>query len=218
MDRRVLVAVAVGAALFAVALGVLFAPDTGTPPSSAPSVAAGSGVVAPRTPMATGPAVARRSPARPSGVGTPAATAPDYIPPRAVASGASVVPPAKAAPPVEPSPEYRCRALGQQAELIDKLVVIGSGGAIDDTQRVEMVGRVAQLSVRVFEEGESLWSGALSCDGISHVNLGAAADYLGRMQDELELEGTAADEVDQALKLLGTVSWSELERASGDPD
>lgn len=208
MDRKVLALVGGLAVLFAVGLGFLLAPDT----SVSPRPEAANGVPAPKRadykPMPVGtPAVAPARPAVASQGGAPGRprTVPGVTP--------TVVP--TALPKVGPEDlneqqrEYRCRALGQQADLIDRLVVIGSGGAVDDDQRSQMVSRVAQMSMRVYDEGEHLWSGALSCDGISDVNLGQAADFLATMRDELDLEDDIATEVEQALGVLDQTDWPE---------
>ena len=72
-----------------------------------------------------------------------------------------------------------------------------------------MVSRVAQLSTRVFDEGEALWQGELSCDGIASVNLSKAADFLATQADLLELDDKTSAEVNQARGVLDTVDWDD---------
>ena len=204
MDRRLLAGVGVLAVALAVGLAWLMRPDVGSP-DPAPVVQAGTKAKAAGTraapsavvarPQATTPTAAKRAPGA-AAIGTPAV---------AGRPAPLVTAPAE----VEPNPEYRCRALGQQADLIDKLIVICRGGAVDDEQRKVMAGRVAKMATRVFEEGESMWAGELDCGGISDVNLGPAADFMADMQDELDLDDTTRTEIEQALGVLDTVDWPE---------
>lgn len=206
MDRRVLAVVVVVAVAAAVLLGSWMAP--GADPIARPQGAAAS--VAPTQPASTAAAAPRLAKRRPPAVGAEVPQQPRAVPPVTGGSG----PPPSPAPVrerTEPTPEYRCRALGQQSDLIDQLIVIGSGAAVDEAQRATMASRVAQKSMRVFEEGESLWSGDLDCAGISDINLGSAANFLASALDELELDETVSTEVEQALAVLDTVDWHEDE-------
>lgn len=203
MDRRMLAVVAVLAVFLAVGLGWLLSPSV-EPVNEAPKAAP-----VPEIPVAIGPAKAQPRPAgavprRPAALGSPLKPVVNGSDPAVRVEGPRIPVPAQTA---IQSVEYRCRALGQQADLIDRLVVIASGGAVDDEQKAQMVSRVAQMSVRVFEEGESLWAGDLSCDGISDVNLGHAAEFLARMRDQVDLDENGSAEVNQALALLDEVDW-----------
>lgn len=207
MDRRVLIGVGLLAVVFAVGLGVLLAPDTEVP----------------ATPVVERPVEQARTEHVPMPVGKPrpmpvrpATASAEGVPGRPTAPVTPQVASTRLPPPDralmnEQQREYRCRALGQQADLIDRLVVVGQGGAVDEGQRAQMVSRVAQMSMQVYDEGEHLWSGALSCDGISDVNLGQAADFLARMRDELDLDEKTETEVEQALGVLDQVEWPEAE-------
>jgi len=106
--------------------------------------------------------------------------------------------------PPQQSVEYRCRALGQQAELVDKLVVVGAGSAIDDDQRVKVLSRVAQLSARVYDEGAALRSGNLECGDIGGVDLSSARDFLYTTRDQVAdlMDEDQLAEIDQALMLI----------------
>ena len=128
-----------------------------------------------------------------------------------VVGGQPHVPPHQQEQTAEQAAEYRCRALGQQSMLIDKLIIIASGGAVDDDQKMTMASRVAQMSTRVYDEGESLWNGDLDCEGISDVNLGPAANFLARAREEMDLSEEGLTEIDQALAVLDTVEWPEDE-------
>jgi hypothetical protein len=208
MDRRVLIAVALVAMLIAVMLFALTAPDTGATARASHVSSKDEPVVAAVAPGA------QRQPAPPNRV-TPkvvgAASERLVWDPTTPREDFGVQPiDVRQQTDPEAQRQYRCRALGQQSDLVDKLMVVGGGAGVDETQRADMVSRVATLSTRIFEEGEHLWSGDLSCEGISQVNLGQAADFLAKNADELELDDKARTEINQALGVLDSVDWNNL--------
>lgn len=209
MDRRILVVVALMAMGLALVLGWALMPAVDTaPPAPAP--------VMPAPEVARAPVPAPVPVVRPKPVpeqvaadGTPELKKYENSP--GVVGGQSPIKPR--AQQVETDPEvkreYRCRALGQQADVLDKLVVIAGGGAVDEDQKLLMVSRIAELSTTVLDQGEDLWSGELACDDIRDVNLGGAADFLAQVRDEMDLTEQGRQQIDQALSALDTVEWPE---------
>jgi len=205
MNRRVLIAIALVVLLMVGMLAFLTAPDTGgvgqvAAPEQAPDAVEAAAAQAPRVRLNPDQQLSPKVVGQPDDrlVWDPTNPREDF--------GVQPLDARQLNP--EARREYRCRALGQQSDLVDKLVVVGSGAGVNEAQRVNMVSRVAMLSTRIFDEGESLWSGELSCEGISDVNLGRAADFLAGGADDLELDEKTRAEVEQALAVLDSVDWN----------
>jgi len=208
LDRRVLGVVAVLAMSTAMLLGWLMMPRVEPMADPAAAPAPKVEVAAAPRPRAQVPAPQRVAPGQMEATDRP--TKP-YERSPGVVGGQPHVLPHQQEQTAEQAAEYRCRALGQQSMLIDKLIIIASGGAVDDEQKTIMASRVADMSTRVYDEGESLWNGDLNCEGISDVNLGPAANFLARAREEMDLSDEGLAEIDQALAVLDTVEWPEDE-------
>ena len=101
--------------------------------------------------------------------------------------------------------EYRCRTLQEQADLMDRLIVVGGGGTLDADQQKAMVSRVATLGTRVYEEDENIRSGSLDCgDDNSVTDMAGATDFLVRSRDDLSdlLSDQDREEIGQAIALF----------------
>ena len=100
--------------------------------------------------------------------------------------------------------EYRCRTLQEQADLMDRLIVIGGGRTLDPDRRLEMASRVATLGTRVFEEDENIRAGRLDCGDGGVTDMGSASDFLVRTRDELGglLDAQGTEELEQAISLF----------------
>ena len=203
MDKRALTVVALVAVLAAVGLGVLFAPSTDTTPVAATST--------------TPEAAPELSPAEQASRRHNKPIAPLKPVPREMLPTAQLTPAPRINPNVAAQPladaqeqlqqnkEYRCRALGQQTDLIDRLTTIGSGTAVDHEQRIKLLGRVARLSVQVWEEGENIANGVLDCGpDLTGVDLGTASDFLRDVGGELaaDLDDNELEEIEQALQVI----------------
>ena len=139
----------------------------------------------------------------------PLSETPGPMPGRPSASGPSYQPLAEPAgldeERAEARREYRCRTLQEQADLMDRLIVVGGARTLAPEQRLKMASRVATLGTRVYEEDENIRTGRLDCgDDGGVTNMTGATDFLVRARDELgDLLGDQdQEEIDQAIVLF----------------
>ena len=204
MDKRVIAAMGLLAVLLALVLGYVTRPTTVPTPAPLPTprvVAAPAPAPAPdrNTNASLRPIAPRDATQRPS---REAAAA---IPMEA----ADYQQTAKGGVPNEEKEEqrreYRCRTLQEQADLMDRLIVVGGGGTLQPEQRLSMVSRVATLGTRVYEEDENIRSGALDCgDSANTTDMSGATDFLARSREELDdlLSDQDMEEISQAIALF----------------
>jgi len=205
MDKRVIAAMGVAAALFALVMVFLGRPST-EPVETTPVTVSErpkprtSAAVAPRPePAPHDPLVVTH--ARPlgepgeAGPGRPAG-GPDFQP----HAEAPVVDEAQQ----EARREYRCRTLEEQSDLMDRLIVVGGARTLEPEQRLKMASRVATLGTRVFEEDENIRAGLLDCGDGGSTNMTGASDFLVRARDELGdlLDADGHEELEQAIALF----------------
>ncbi len=204
MDKRVIIAMGLAAIMFAVILALLTRPaseptETVSAPAPRPHVA--------KAPVRTAPKAATRV-AQPLEVANPqpleggAASPKRPVGKPQYQTHAPGVP--QTAAQEEARREYRCRTLQEQADLMDRLIVVGSGRTLQPDQRTKMVSRVATLGTRVFEEDENVRAGTLDCGDNATTDLTAASEFLERSRDELSdlLSDQDREEISQALRLF----------------
>jgi hypothetical protein len=200
MDRRVLIAVFLVAVGLAVGMAMLLAP-------SAEPVVAPVEEPAPRTardarprPRSEPGRIARPTaePLQPAGNAAPPVA--DYDAEDGMPEG----PPVKTGPP-----RSRCMALAVKADIVDTLMGMGSNADLDETERAEILSRIAQIALNIVDETESLHADEQSCGTTSRVDLNHAADFLAEAYPDLELDDDHVAQIKRAVSALDSMDWAE---------